>query len=221
MSTSFPTTTIAGITVIDTPLVNAAKSYARSHSSDTTFNHVMRSWMFGTIISQKILPPGAIDVELQAVSAILHDLGWDNTGELVSKDKRFEVDGAIAATAWIDSQVKKGTTTGWDEHRKQLVWDVIALHTTPSIAQYKQPVVSIVAAGIASDFRGPESDPTGTLTWDEYNAVKNEFPRLNLARGVREIICGFVDTKPATTYGKLFLSLRSWWDDAKTSCLPR
>jgi hypothetical protein len=205
MSATYPTTTIAGVTVIDTPLVNGAKAYARAHASDTTYNHVMRSWLFGTIISQRILPPGALDVELQAISAILHDLGWDNTGELVSKDKRFEVDGAIAAKAWIESQVDSGKTTGWDEHRKQLVWDTIALHTTPTIAQYKQPVVSIVGAGIASDFRGPESDPTGTLTWDEYNAVKKEFPRLNLADGVRGIICGFVDTKPETTYGEFLL----------------
>jgi hypothetical protein len=86
------------------------------------------------------------------------------------------------------------------------VWDTIALHTTPNIGMYKQPVVGLVGAGIACDFQGPNSDPTKTLTWDEYHAVVKEFPRLDLAGGVRKIFCGFVDTKPDTTIGKIFLA---------------
>lgn len=86
--------------------------------------------------------------------------------------------------------------------------DSIALQTTLNIAMYKQPVVGMVGAGIAADFQGPNSDPTGTLTWDEYNAVVKEFPRLNLAGVIRNIICGFVDIKPDTTVGEI-LSLSS------------
>jgi hypothetical protein len=197
-----PTTIIAGVTVPDTPLIKAAIAYARAHSSDMAYNHIMRSWLFGTLIIQKVAPSGTIDPEVHSLSAILHDLGWDSTGELISKDKRFEVDGAIAARNFIEAEVKDGKAHGWDEHRKQLVWDTIALHTTPDIAMYKQPVVGLVSAGIASDFHGPNSDPTGSLTWDEYNAIVKEFPRLDLAGGIRKIICGFIDTKPETTIGK-------------------
>jgi hypothetical protein len=203
MSADIPTTIIAGVTVLDTPLIKAAKAYARAHSNDMAYNHVMRSWLFSTIISQKVLPPNALDLEVQALSAILHDLGWDPTGALVSKDKRFEVDGAIAAREWIESQIKNGTAKDWDDHRIQLVWDAIALHTTPSIGQYKQPVIGMVGAGIGSDFLGPKSDPTGVLTWEQYEAVVKEFPRLDLAGGIRKIMCGFVATKPETTYGEL------------------
>lgn len=202
-SDQIPTNIIAGVTVPDTPLIKAAIAYAGAHSSDTTYNHIMRCWLFGTIIIQKTAPAGTLDAEVHSVSAILHDLGWDNTGELVSKDKRFEIDGAIAARNFIEAEVKSRKAHGWDEHRKQLVWDSIALHTTPSIAMYKQAEVTFVGAGIAADFQGPDSDPTGTLAWDEYNAVVKEFPRLDLAGGIRKIICGFVDTKPDTTVGEL------------------
>ncbi|QDS76372.1 hypothetical protein FKW77_003359 [Venturia effusa] len=194
-----PTTTIAGITVPNTPLIKASTAYARAHSSDVTYNHIIRSWLFSTIIIQKTASPGDIDPEVYSLSAILHDLGWDSTGTLVSEDKRFEIDGAIAAREFIEGEVRSGRVQGWDEHRKQLVWDTIALHTTPSIAMYKQPVVALVGAGIACDFQGPASDPTGLLTWDEYNAVVKDFPRLDLAGSIRKIICRFVDTKPGTT----------------------
>jgi hypothetical protein len=207
---STPTTLIAGVTVIDSPLVQAAQKYARTHSDDMTFNHIMRAWLFSVIISKNLESIyGPVDQEAQVLAAILHDLGWDHTGELVSKDKRFEVDGAIAARNWIESQKKDGMATEWDDHRIQLVWDTIALHTTPSICAYKEPVVALVGAGIAADFGGPKTDPTGTLTWEQYNVVKSEFPRLNLAAGVRKKICGFAETKPETTYGEFTVSRQS------------
>lgn len=136
-SSDMPTTTLAGITVPNTPLIKAAISHARAHSSDMTYNHIMRSWLFSTLAVQRAAPPDTIDLEVQSLAALLHDLGWDCTGKFVSTDKRFEVDGAMAARAFIDAEQEKGTASGWDEHRKQLVWDAIALHTTPSIAMYK------------------------------------------------------------------------------------
>jgi hypothetical protein len=204
---------IAGVTVIDTPLVHAAKNYARVHGDDMTFNHVMRSWLFGVIIYERLQSIGAfppIDLEAHALSALLHDLGWDNTGELVSKDKCFEVDGAIAARSFIQEQGKNGKVGDWDEHRQQLVWDAIALHTSPRIAKYKEPVVQLCGLGIVSDFKGPDSDPTGILTWDDFNAVKKEFPRHDLAGGIREKIVHFCKTKPETTYG--MSTLRVLWE---------
>ncbi|KAL5316179.1 hypothetical protein ACEPPN_017057 [Leptodophora sp. 'Broadleaf-Isolate-01'] len=196
-----PTTTIAGVIVPNTPLVIAAKAYARAHSDDMTYNHVMRSWLYGSIIiSKNTTLNSLIDPETHAIAAILHDLGWDNTGALISSDKRFEVDGAIAARDFVDAAVKNGTTKWWDEGRKQLVWDAIALHTDPTIFQYKEPVVKATGTGIFSDFQGPNSDLSHTLTWDEYYRVKEAFPRLDLGPSVGEIICGFARTKPATTY---------------------
>lgn len=210
-SSSLPTKVIAGVTVVDTPLVQAAQEYARAHSDDMTFNHVMRSWLFGVVIYHKLKAKGAygpvdLDLEAHALSALLHDLGWDKTGELVSQDRRFEVDGAMAAREWIKAQQGARKTENWDEHRLQLVWDAIALHSTPSISAYKEPIVGLCSMGIVSDFQGPNSDPSGTMTWDDFNAVKAEFPRHDLAGGIRKIVCGICRTKPATTYGGCLIS---------------
>lgn len=201
---TIPTKVLAGVEVADTPLVREAQKYARAHADDMTYNHVMRSWLFSTIMTKKIPDRfGNIDPEALAIAAIFHDLGWDHTGELVSKDKRFEVDGGIAARSWLLEQQKNGSAKGWDDHKIQLVWDAIALHATPSIAQYKEPLVALITTGIAADFQGPNSDFTGTITWDEFNAAKAEFPRHSLAEGIRSKICFFAQTKPETTFGKL------------------
>lgn len=200
-SSTLPTKIISGVTVVDTPLVRGAIEYARAHNDDMTFNHVMRCWLFGTIVYQRLHAVGAmpeLDLEAHAAAALLHDLGWDHTGKLVSDDKRFEVDGAIAARDWLQKQAQKD----WNAHRLQLVWDSIALHTTPSIASFKEPVVQVCGLGIICDFKGPDSDPSRTLTWDDFNAVKKEFPRLDLAAGIREKIIHFCKSKPETTYGE-------------------
>jgi hypothetical protein len=210
MSSSQPTKTIAGIEVVDTPLVQAAQDFARKHSDEFAYNHVMRSWVFGVIIYQRLREKGdypAIDLEAHAVSTILHDLGWDITGKLVSADKRFEVDGANAARDFIEEQQKAGKTADWDHHRLQLVWDAIALHTTPTIAAYKEPVVKLCSFGTGVDFQGPDSDRTKTVTWEEFHALNNVFPRHDLAGGIRKIMCGLCRTKPATTYGEYPFSI--------------
>ncbi|KAH8683888.1 hypothetical protein BGZ61DRAFT_357162 [Ilyonectria robusta] len=206
MATSnLATKIIAGVTVVDTPVVRAAQGYARAHSEDFAFNHVMRSWILGVVVYQELHAKGILpqmDLEAHAISAIFHDLGWDCTGALVSQDKRFEVDGAEAARAWIEEEQRGGRAEHWDEHRIQLVWDAIALHTTGTIAMYKQTVVKVCAFGVRADIRGPNFDKAGTISWDVFNAVNEMYPRLDLADGIRRVICGFCRAKPTTTYGQ-------------------
>jgi hypothetical protein len=64
---------LAGIKVVDTPLVRDAIELARNSSEPYFFNHAMRSWSFGVLIAKGTKP--APDPELLAVSAVLHDLG--------------------------------------------------------------------------------------------------------------------------------------------------
>lgn len=162
----------------------------------------MRTFLFGFCIASKLPHLKDRDVEVHAVSAILHDLGWDSTGELISKDKRFEVDGADAARNFL-RQLKVGGENAWDDRRLQLVWDSIALHTTVSIVRYKEAEVVACWLGILADFTGPDQSPEGSLTWAEYEGIVKEYPRLKLITGVKEIFCGFCKTKPETTYDNL------------------
>jgi len=79
------------------------------------------------------------------------------------------------------------------------VWDAIALHTTPSISQFKEIEVAFCARGVFTDFVGPEGTG-GQLTWNEWDAINKQFPRLNFTDGVTEIVCNFCRQKPETTY---------------------
>ncbi|KAK5687140.1 hypothetical protein LTS10_001277 [Elasticomyces elasticus] len=224
--TSLPSRSIAGITVPDTPLITAAIDLSRKHLNGMAFNHVMRSFLFGFAIADKISSFQGRDRELHAVrmipasqrrptrsrktyglsvyklsltlsqlGAILHDLGWSTTDTFISPDKRFEVDGANAARTFIEKEIVRSGGKDWDKHRGQLLWDAIALHTTPSIAQHKEPEVAATSIGIFADFVMPE-----TMTRKGWDAVVAEYPRHGFRKGVKEIMCGLCRTKPETTY---------------------
>jgi hypothetical protein len=194
----YPNRTIAGVTVIDTPLVQAAQRYAQLHTNDAVYKHIMRSWLFGALmVHHNETLKSAVDLEVHAVAALLHDLGWDQTpgSPIISPDRRFEVDGAMAARAFIRAH-EDGKN--WDERRVQLVWDSIALHTERRISYFKELDVQVTSKGIKLDFDGPELG----VTKEEYDNVLQEFPNMDLKNGVNESIIWLCQTKPSSTYGK-------------------
>src|ERR1700712_3033857 len=120
-----PKKTIAGIIVIDTPIVRDAQAYALLHTDRISYNHVMRSWLLGALmISENSTLASTIDLEVVALGTILHDLGLDDSPKspITSPDRRFEVDGAIAARNFISSHADG---KNWEEKRVQQVWDGI------------------------------------------------------------------------------------------------
>ena len=197
--TALPTRILASIIVPDTPLITAAIALAREHLNDISYQHIMRSFLFGFAIADKISPLQNRDKEVHALGAILHDLGWDTTNTFISPDKRFEVDGANAAQEFVVEQTAHLDPQTWNKHRLQLLWDAIALHTTPSIAQHKEKEVQATSLGIFVDFRGPDAVP-GTITKDEWAAIVAKFPRSGFRDGVVGVMCGLCRTKPETTY---------------------
>jgi hypothetical protein len=113
---------IAGVSVPDSPLITDVLEYAEKLSEPYLFNHAVRSWLFAAKIGQM----KAIDCDLKvvAVGTILHDIGL-TAG--VSGSHRFEVNGADASLSFIKDR-------GLSGRRVQLVWDLVALNSTPSIA---------------------------------------------------------------------------------------
>jgi hypothetical protein len=194
-SPQFPTRIVAGVTVPDTPLITKSLAYARKYSNDMSYNHIVRSWLFGSVIAPHLPNADTADREISSVAAILHDLCWDPNGELVTPDKRFEVDSAYAARDFLKTEA-----LDWDQRKMQLVWDAIALHSTASIALHKEPEVVACMVGIAADLGGPDRIGGGALTWDTYNNIVEEYPLLGLKEGLKEFMCGFCRTKPETTY---------------------
>jgi len=179
------TRVVGGITVSDTPLITRAMEYARIHSEPVLFNHAVRSWLFAVRLGQ--LQGIAHDAEVVAIGSLLHDLGLTDhfTGH-----KRFEVDGADAARAFAREQ-------GLDDRRVQLVWDTVALNSTPSLALYKEAEVALSTAGIALDFGGLQYDQ---IPPDEMKGVLAAFPRLDMKRSFTDSVCRIVKTRPETTY---------------------
>ena len=201
MTTPQPTQTLAGVTVPNTPLLTKALAFARQHAAEYTYSHVVRSLLFGTIIADKLPATRDRDREAHAIAAVLHDLGFPighpPHTSVLSSDKRFEVDGANAARAFI---LHEADPQEWDKHRIQLVWDAIALHTIGSIVFEKEPEVQACSYGIWADFQGPDRVPGGLLTWSEYDTVVREYPRLGLMKGLKENMLHLCRTKPQTTY---------------------
>jgi hypothetical protein len=111
-----------------------------------------------------------------------------------SPDKRFEVDGANAAREFLRREARH-----WDDRRRQLVWDSIALHSTMSIARHKEPEVALCNMRIFADFTDPQF-PGGLIVKDEYNAVIKELPLCDFKEGVKKLMCGLCIHKPETTY---------------------
>ena len=179
------TRSVAGVSVPDTPLISRAIEYAREHSEPYLFNHVMRSWLFAVILAQ--LNETAHDAEVLAVMTILHDLGL---AKAFDGPLRFEVEGANAARAFARNQ-------GIDDRRGQLIWDGVALNSTPSIALHKETEVALSTAGIGLDWGGWGSDK---LTEAQMAAIVDAFPRLEMKQRFTRAVCCIVETRAATTY---------------------
>jgi hypothetical protein len=176
---------LAGVSVPDTPPISRAIEFARQHSEPYLFNHVMRSWLFAVKLAQLNQSPH--DEEVLAVTTILHDLGLT---EAFNGPLRFEVEGANAAREFARGQ-------GIDDRRAQLVWDGVALNSTPSIALYKEAEVSLSTAGIGLDWGGWGY---GKLVPAQVDTIVDAYPRLEMKQRFTRAVCCIVESRAATTY---------------------
>jgi hypothetical protein len=126
------------------------------------------------------------DPEVVAVGTLLHDLGLTDS---FTGPKRFEIEGADAARAFAREQ-------GLDDRQVQLIWDSVALNSTPSIGLYKEAEVALCTAGIGVEF-GFQYD---RIPPNEMKSILAAFPRLEMKRRFKDSVCRIVHTKPETTY---------------------
>ena len=169
----------------DSPLVLRAIEYARKNSEPYLFNHVMRSWLFAVSLAQ--LKQAAYDAEVLAVATLLHDLGLS---EAFNGPLRFEVEGAKAARTFARKE-------GIHDRRAEVIWDVVALNSTPSIAFHKKGEVALSTAGIALDWAGIGYQ---ALSEARVAEIVNAFPRLDMKRQFTRATCRIVETRRDTTY---------------------
>jgi len=175
----------AGVEVPDTAIIDRAIDYARRACEPYLFNHVMRSWLFAVRLGQlKGIPH---DAEILAVGTLLHDV---TLNENYAGPRRFEVEAADLVRSFV-------AEAGMDDHRAWLVWDCVALNTTPSIGLFKQPEVALCTSGIGLDVVGFDFDQ---LPASEIAAIVDEYPRLALKDRFVRCFTHFAATHPETSY---------------------
>ncbi len=182
--------TIAGIKIPDSKMAREATQLVRDTESDLLFNHSMRVFLFGSLTGQR--KALSYDSELLYIGAMFHDMGL--VVPYSSKENRFEVDGANAASTFLKNY-------GIAEYDIEQVWDSIALHTTPGIPQHKKPVVALVTAGVEMDVLGLNYDE---FTIDQREAVVKAHPReSNFKEGIIEAFAQGTMHKPESTFGNV------------------
>lgn len=84
-----------------------------------------------------------IDPSLLFAASMFHDMG---TCAAHDHDQRFEVCGADAAVDYMQTQGMS------DSSSQRQVWEAIALHTSPGIAERMGPLTRIVRMAVKADF---------------------------------------------------------------------
>jgi len=135
--------TIAEIKIPDSKMAKDLTELIRDKEPDLLYHHSRRVYLFGALTGQR--KGLAYDTELLYVGAMFHDIGL--TEQYRDSMLRFEVDGANAARDFLRKY-------GVPESSVEMVWDAIALHTTPGIPEHKKAVVALVTAGVEMDVLG-------------------------------------------------------------------
>jgi len=119
-------------------VVNAAEDAMRRALDPAVFNHTLRVLHLANHLSAEQTVP---DQEALAVAVLFHDSGTaqENNGE-----QRFEVEGADAAARFLEQWT-------WSVERSRPVWEAIALHTSPGIAERFGPLARVVRTAVLVD----------------------------------------------------------------------
>lgn len=190
--------TIAGITVPDSTLVREATELVRDSTDDLLYDHSRRVFFFGALQGRnRGVDP---DLELLYIGAMFHDLGL--TDRFGTDDRRFEVDGAMAARDFLAAH-------GLDRGAQDTVWLAIALHTTPGVPEHLSPEVSLVTAGVETDVLGIGHD---ALSDAEREAVTSAHPRPDFKNRILEAFTRGNAHRPRTTFGNVNADVLAHFD---------
>src|SRR5262249_23286455 len=114
--------------------------------------------------------------DLVFLACVMHDIG---TADAFDGPQRFEVHGADAAAEFLRGN-------GFGAADVDQVWEAIALHTSPHIAERRGPVPMLTRLGVLEDFSGnPHPD------------VEQRYPRLDVERVLADAVVAQALRNPA------------------------
>lgn len=148
---------------METPLALAALDLARAHEAPAILNHSIRTHAYAMLHAVRA-GISDFDEELLYVACVLHDIG---ASDAYDGPQRFEVEAADAAAELVRAH-------GRPEQDADQVWQAIALHTSPGIAERRGPVPLLTRIGVRIDFASL------LIPADVRTEVELEHPRLGL-----------------------------------------
>lgn len=149
----------------------AAEEHARSLLHPAIFAHSVRVFALAIAGTPDENPPYDFVEEL-AVAALFHDIG---TANRYDGPQRFEVESADAASRFLRAR-------SWSQARVRPVWEAIALHTSPGLAERFGPTCSALRTGVSADFG--RSSPRSTVS----AALETAWPRGDIERVLAEAV---------------------------------
>jgi hypothetical protein len=146
-------------------LGTAAYEHVRDVLHPAILAHSIRVWLIADHAAGSLSPLSPEQREALAVACLFHDAG---TATIYDGTQRFEVEGADAASGFL-------TERGIEPELRRQVWEAVALHTSPGIAERMSPLTRFVRLGVTADF----GSGTGVIPQD-LRAALREFPRADI-----------------------------------------
>jgi hypothetical protein len=167
-----------------TPLAVRTVEYVRACETEPVANHSLRSYVFAVLLAEHegVRPSTDFDPDLLFFACVLHDLG---TSPVAGGTQRFEVEGADMAAKFL-------TDNGADTSGVDLVWEAIALHASPGIAERRGALAYLTRRGVGIDF-GPGSE---FITDAQGQAIHARYPRLRMASSLIDEIVRHAGRSP-------------------------
>ncbi|MGA6152125.1 HD domain-containing protein [Stenotrophomonas sp. NPDC087984] len=178
------------ITLPGTPLADAVVNLVRPLETPSVFNHSVRSYLFARLVAGRLGLAVGHDYhdDLLFAACAMHDLGVASDGP---HSHRFEVEGADRAAAFLSER-------GVPAADADQVWQAIALHTSPGIAERHGTLCVLVREGVALDFGGPlGGGHIDAVTDEQADAVHAAYPRLDMIRSLTDAIVAQAAKNPA------------------------
>lgn len=149
-----------------------AYNLARESLPVTIVNHSIRVFLHtkSLAVREKSEWASKDKVPLLFVACMLHDLGCATQCD---GPERFEVEGADAAAALLRDHK-------YSEPHTHEVWQAIALHTSPGIAERIAPLARLVRLGVTIDFKRKQALPFAAP--GEIEIFEQQYPRLEIEK---------------------------------------
>ncbi|MFP3462533.1 HD domain-containing protein [Arthrobacter globiformis] len=154
-------------------LRSEAATFLSRRLQPAIFNHSRRVYELAKAIAEH--EGCAVDLDALHIASLFHDAG---TADEYDGPQRFEIEGADAAAAFLADQ-------GWDAHRIDDVWEAIALHTSPQIAERRGPLTRYLRLGVRTDFGDLTLLPGAEIRRVE---IQRTYPRLMIEKVLEDAV---------------------------------